>query len=120
MGGWSYAYYFPGTGSSLVLARAPTVLLQAGFTFDESLIQAVTQGPSGSLVFAGPEIKVAGGPAEHAERVSRGEQFLTECRSRHLFLACAFAPTYWNPFLSLGWSRRLFSKWRPAGASASP
>lgn len=108
MASWHYAFLFPSANSRLSPAGTVDVLSDFGLEFDESVRLAVEidelghlehgeETPLGELVLANLK-----------QRLCEDEQFMIECRNNELFFSCSFATQYSNPYVMLGWSKRLF------------
>ncbi|KYF65238.1 hypothetical protein BE11_24805 [Sorangium cellulosum] len=99
---------FPGHGEHLLPAAAIDALAQSGLVFDPWMYPAIVVDEAGHLEH-GDKVELAGPPAEELEeRAVRGEQFLAECRDRALAFTLLLHAKYTNPYMALGWSRRLF------------
>jgi hypothetical protein len=108
MASWHYAFLFPGADQQLSPANAITVLAENGLEFDSAIRPAVLIDEAGHIEY-GDETELIGAVNEALRRrLAEGEQFLVECRNEDLFFSCCFATQYSNPYVMLGWSRRLF------------
>jgi len=108
MASWHYAFLFPGTNYDLDPAGAIDVLADFGLEFDESIRPAIEIDEFGHLEH-GDELQLDGSILNGLkQRLTKHEQFMVECRNDELFLSCSFATRYSNPYMILGWSKRLF------------
>lgn len=109
MSSWHYAFMFPSLGDSLTPSKAIDVALEFGLTFDSKLLLAIEIDDDGHLEFE-EESLLRNGANELKERLRNEEQFLIEANNQELFFSFCFAMKYQNPYLMIGWSRRLFSE----------
>lgn len=106
MASWHYAFFFPGTGKTLEPASGIEVFERSGLEIDTAIRPAVEIDDEGHLEY-GDQVKV-GSVSEIRTRLRDAEQLAFECRNHELLFSCNFATEYSNPYVMIGWSRRLF------------
>jgi hypothetical protein len=112
MASWHYAFLFPGANSRLNPAGAVDVLSDFGLEFDESARAGIEIDEQGHLEY-GEETPLGNSELEELkQRLSADEPLMIECRNSELFFSCSFATRYANPYVMLGWSKRLFRELR--------
>lgn len=108
MASWHYAFLFSSPNAELEPAGAIRALANFGLEFDEFVRPAIEIDELGHLEH-GEESRLNGSiPAALEKRLSEQEQFMVECRNNELLFSCSFATRYSNPYIMLGWSKRLF------------
>lgn len=110
MASWHYAFLFPPASSRLNPAAAVDVLSDFGLEFDTSFRAAVEIDELGHLEH-GEETPLGKSTVVNLkQRLCDDEQLIIECRNAELFFSCSFATQYSNPYVMLGWSKRLFQQ----------
>lgn len=109
MSTWQYAFLFPRSNMPLMSKEAVQELEERGLEFDDELFPLQLY-PDGHVEVAEQAIEIAK-PADVdlCERLSRNEQIEVLCRNKEIFVVCSFATAASNPYISLGWSVRLFT-----------
>lgn len=108
MASWHYAFMFAGPSGRLSPDRAIDVFFQSGFEFDDIVRPATIIDDEGHLEYTG-ELPMFGNKREELKtRLRDDEQFQVECRNQDLFFSICFATRYPNPYIMIGWSRKIF------------
>jgi hypothetical protein len=108
MTSWHYAFMFAGPGGRLCPDRAIEEFFQSGFEFDDIVRPATIIDDEGHLEYMG-ELHLSGNKQmELQTRLKEAEQFQVECRNRDVFFSISFGTRYSNPYIMIGWSRKVF------------
>lgn len=109
MASWHYAFLFPGSGQQLLPSNGISDLNRFGLEFDATIRLLVQIDEQGHMLDVGDVVGLTPPITDDlARRLENGSQFSVQCRNGALFISCTFATQTSNPFISLGWSRRLF------------
>lgn len=110
MSSWHYAYLFQNSDDKLKPQSIVHYLSCRGLEFDNNILMSVEIDDDGHLEDVGDEIMLSSPVIEDlSKRLVKNEQFLATCRNSELYFACGFATNSKNPYICIGWQKKLFA-----------